>query len=69
MAVFLGPKILRAIWRLLALSRSWGNFMILYFFDYKTEFFTFQNDPKDLDPSCKTDLDLWDCLGRVNLVL
>ena len=21
------------------------------------------------DPSCKTDLDLWDCLGRVKLVL
>ena len=42
---------------------------IPYFFDYKTEFFSFQNNPKDLDLSCKTDLDLWDCLGRVNLVL
>ena len=31
--------------------------------------FSFQNNPKDLDPSCKTDLDLWDCLGRVKLVL
>ena len=41
----------------------------MYFFDYKTEFFSFQNCPKDLDPSCKTDLDLWDCLGRVKLVL
>ena len=40
-----------------------------YFFEYKTEFFSFQNNPKDLDPSCKTDLDLWDCLGRVKLVL
>ena len=40
-----------------------------YFFDYKTEFFSFQNNPKDLDPSCKMDLDLWDCLGRVKLVL
>ena len=30
-------------------------------------FFSFQNNPKDLDPSCKTDLDLWDCLGRVKL--
>ena len=29
----------------------------------------FQNNPKDLDPSCKMDLDLWDCLGRVKLVL
>ena len=42
---------------------------ILYFLGYKTEFFSFQNNPKDLDPSCKTDLDLWDCLGRVKLVL
>ena len=43
--------------------------MVPYFFDYKTEFFSFQNHPKDLDPSCKTDLDLWDCFGRVKLVL
>ena len=42
---------------------------LLYFFGYKTEFFSFQNNPKDLDPSCKMDLDLWDCLGRVKLVL
>ena len=40
-----------------------------YFFGYKTEFFSFQNNPKDLDPACKMDLDLWDCLGRVKLVL
>ena len=40
-----------------------------YFFGYKMEFFFFQNNPKDLDPSCKMDLDLLDCLGRVNLVL
>ena len=32
-------------------------------------FFSFQNNPKDLDPSFKMDLDLWDCLGRVKLVL
>ena len=31
--------------------------------------FSFQNNPKDLDPSSKTDLDLLDCLGRVKLVL
>ena len=42
---------------------------IPYFFGYKMEFFSFQNNLKDLDPSCKTDLDLWDCLGRVKLVL
>ena len=29
----------------------------------RLEFFSFQNNPKDLDPSCKMDLDLWDCLG------
>ena len=40
-----------------------------YFFGYKTEFFSFQNNPKDLDPSYKTDLDLLDRLGRVKLVL
>ena len=40
---------------------------ILYFFDYKMEFFSFLNNPTDLDPSCKMDLDLWDCLGRVNI--
>ena len=34
---------------------------IPYFFGYKTDFFFLQNNPKDLDPSYKTDLDLWDC--------
>ena len=42
---------------------------ILYFFGYKTEFFSFQNSLKDLDPSCKMNLDLCDCLGRLKLVL
>ena len=40
-----------------------------YFFGYKTENFPSKNNPKDLDPSSKMDLDLWDCLGRVKLVL
>ena len=42
---------------------------ILYFFGYKTEFYSFLNSPKylDLDSSYKMDLDLWDCLGRVKL--
>ena len=31
--------------------------------------FSFQNNPKNLDPSCKMDLDLWDCLGRLKLML
>ena len=46
--------------------RKW---YLSYFFGYKTGFFPFQNNPKDLDPSYKTDLDLWDRLGRVKLVL
>ena len=29
----------------------------------------FQNNPRNLDVSYKTDLDLWDCLGRVQLIL
>ena len=29
-----------------------------YFLGYKTDFFFFQNNPKDLDPSYKMDLDL-----------
>ena len=29
-----------------------------YFFGYKTEFFSFQTNPENLDPSSKTDLDL-----------
>ena len=33
------------------------------------ELFSFQNNSKGLDPSYKTDLDLWDCFGRVKLVL
>ena len=31
--------------------------------------FSSQNNPKVLDPSCKTDLELRHCLGRVELVL
>ena len=30
---------------------------------------SFHNNPKNLDPSYKMDLDLWDCLARVKLVL
>ena len=34
------------------------TFYILYFFSYKAEFFSFQNNPKNLDPSYKVDLNL-----------
>ena len=33
------------------------------------EFLSFQNNPKNLDPSYKMDLDVWDCLGKVKLIL
>ena len=39
------------------------------FFGFKMEFFSFQNNPKNLDLSYMMDLDFWDCLGRVKLVL
>ena len=52
-----------------ALARLSFVVCLPYFFGYKTEFFSFLYNPKDLDLSYKTDLDLWDCLGRVNLVL
>ena len=35
----------------------------------KDRVFPFQNNPKHLDLSYKTDLDLWDCFGRKKLVL
>ena len=31
--------------------------------------FTLLNNPKHIDPSYKTDLHVWDCSGRVKLVL
>ena len=40
-----------------------------HFLGYKTELFSFKNNPKDLDASYKMDLDLWDSLGKVILVL
>ena len=46
-------------------------YKIIYhiFSDIRQSFFSFQNNPKDLDLSYKMDLDLLDCLGRVKLVL
>ena len=38
------------------------------FFDYMMDLFSFQNNPKGLDLSYKTDLDLWNCLRRVKFV-
>ena len=48
-------------------------FLLLYFFSYflviRQSFFLFQNNPKNLDLSFKADLDVWDYLGRIKLVL
>ena len=41
------------------------NFMVRYFFSYKTEFFPSRNNPKNLNPYFEMALDLLDCLGRV----
>ena len=38
--------------------RAGGFKGLPYFLGYKTGVFSFQNNPKDLDPSYKTDLDL-----------
>ena len=39
------------------------------FIGYMIDFFSFNNNPKSLDPSQKMDLHLWDFLGRVKLIL
>ena len=38
---------------------------IPYFFGYTTELFSFQNNPKNLNPSYNIDPDLWDHLGKI----
>ena len=45
------------------------HFCLPYFLVNIDGVLSFQNNPKNLDPSYKMDLDLWDCLGRVKLVL
>ena len=48
-------------------DRSWLGYHISSLIRWC--FFNFQNNPKILDPSYNADLDLWGCLGRVNLIL
>ena len=43
-------------------------FSLTIFLWLEDRFFTFQNNPKNLDMSYKMDLDLWGCLGRVKLI-
>ena len=45
------------------------HFDIPYFFTYKKELFFLPKQSQNLDSSYKMDLDLWDCLGRVKLIL
>ena len=43
--------------------------IIVLYNTLKNRDFPFQNSPKSLDPSYKTDLEFWDCLGNVKLTL
>ena len=47
---------------------KWHPLIGTIFLRLKEGVFSFQNNPPNLDPSYKMDLDLLDCLGRVNLI-
>ena len=49
-----------------SIKSYYETFPFTYFFGYKMVFFPFQNNPKYLDLSYKTDLDIWDCFRREN---
>ena len=53
---------------LICKNQNLKNDYILYFLGYRMEFFSFLNTLKNLDPSYKMDLVLWDCYGRVKFV-
>ena len=42
--------------------------LVYHIYSVIRQFFSFQNNLKDLDLSYNMDLDLWDCFGRVELV-
>ena len=49
---------------------QWKNVCYHISLVIRWSFFSSKNQTTiDLDPSYKTDLDLWDCLGRVKLIL
>ena len=48
-------------------QQPWIN--MTYFFSNKKEFFLSKTIKEKIDLSYKMDLDHWDCLGRVKLVL
>ena len=51
------------------LNKSYESLLLPYFFSYKMDFFFLRKQSKNLGPSYKMDLDLWDCLGRIKLAL
>ena len=63
-------KSLRHYAAVLIQQGSFSSLHISYFFSYKIEFFpskrvfSFQNNPKNLDPSYKMDLDLWELFRK-----
>ena len=61
-------RIYSAIRRGFHLSRMTTNKSVLCNFAI-IQVLPFQNNLKDLDPSYKTDLDLWDCFGRKKIHL
>ena len=42
-----------------------GPYKLPHLFGFKTESSSFQTDPNNLDQTYKTDLDLWESLGKV----
>ena len=48
----------------LRVKETYCNFFYCISLVIRLDFFPFQNHLKDLDPSCKMDLDLQDCFGR-----
>ena len=61
---------IRLLDRVFYLSRlTTSNYISLMRFCYILQVFPFLNNPKDLVPSYKMDLDFWDCCGRKKLCL
>ena len=42
--------------------------MCLPYYSVIRQGFPIQNNQEDLDPSCKTGLDLWDCCGEKKII-
>ena len=53
-----GFTVLKTLFQLLRPVRKWDS-DYLVIFDHKIEVFSFQNNPKNLDPSYKKDLDFF----------